>query len=130
MRETLVEVPLHTLLAICDGAKEVIDLRHRLSVTEEALRQAQNAAIHSTQIELSRANILGRIAIALFGMQNNVSDEACAEEAARVARIAAAAQALANEAQEYNFDDIGLGRGAPNSYWEDLDDALEGGRPT
>lgn len=40
-------------------------------------------------------------------------------------RIARAAQALADEGQEYEFDDIGLGRAVPNSYWEDLDDALD-----
>lgn len=40
-------------------------------------------------------------------------------------RIARAAMALADKGQEYEFDDIGLGRGAPNSYWEELYDALD-----
>lgn len=46
-------------------------------------------------------------------------------EIERLRRVEKAAQALADEGQEYDFDDIGLGRGAPNSYWEDLDEALD-----
>jgi hypothetical protein len=72
-----------------------------------------------------RGNVMGRIAIALFGDANNVDDETCVAEVKRWLAIVRAAQALSDEGQEYAFDDIGLGRGAPNSYWEDLDEALD-----
>ena len=47
------------------------------------------------------------------------------ERLAYLEPIYTAAQALADEGREYDFADIGLGRGAPNSYWEDLDEALD-----
>lgn len=45
-------------------------------------------------------------------------------EIERLRRIEKAAQALADEAQEYAMD-FGLGCAAPNSYWEDLFGALD-----
>lgn len=39
-------------------------------------------------------------------------------------RVATAADKLSFEAQEYDFDD-GLGQGAPQSFWDDLSEALD-----
>lgn len=44
----------------------------------------------------------------------------------RVAALLNAAQDLLAESEEYEFDD-GLGRGAPQQYWDALQDALEFG---
>ena len=114
------------------------------------------------QEEQYRANIMGRIAIALLGEKNNVSDNvvvaaatragcrlqdaenrawkaedlasslaiqmkrdpAREAEVERLAKIEKAARELSANAEEYALD-CGLGRGAPNSYWEDLDEALD-----
>lgn len=72
-----------------------------------------------------RGNVLGRIAVLVLGNDNNVPDENVVLAVQRAMKVVSAARVLANEGQEYSFDDIGLGRGAPNSYWEDLDDALD-----
>ena len=46
------------------------------------------------------------------------------EEIERLRAVLVAAKGLNAESEEYDFD-YGLGRAAPNSYWEELDDAIE-----
>lgn len=122
---TKIELSVAEMLSYMRHLKELINLKHELSIARNALLQAQDAAKDLLARDLMRGNTFGRIAEALFGAANNVSDEACVAEVKRFARIVTAAKSLADEAQEYSFDDIGLGRGAPNSYWEDLDEALD-----
>lgn len=45
-------------------------------------------------------------------------------EIKRLRAVLVAAKGLNAESEEYDFD-YGLGRAAPNSYWEELDDAIE-----
>lgn len=45
-------------------------------------------------------------------------------ELARAMRVIEAAKALANNCEEYEFDD-GIGYAAPGMWWHDLDNALE-----
>ena len=47
-----------------------------------------------------------------------------ADEIERLRAVLVAAKGLNAESEEYDFD-YGLGRAAPNSYWEELDDAIE-----
>ena len=122
---TKIELSVEEMLSYMRHLKELSQVKHELSIARHALLQAQNAAKDILARDLMRGNTLGRISEALFGAANNVSDEACVAEIKRFARIVTAAKALTDEAQEYSFDDIGLGRGAPNSYWEDLDEALD-----
>lgn len=122
---TKIELSVEEMLSYMRHLKELIDVKHELSITRHALLQAQNAAKDLLARDLMRGNTFGRISEALFGAANNVSDEACVTAVKRFARIVTAAKSLADEAQEYSFADIGLGRGAPNSYWEDLDEALD-----
>lgn len=118
-------------------------LIHDLDVVKNSLFQAQEAAKDQSDrlraAELERGNIMGRIAVYLLGDQNNVTDEwvvataaeigrrlrAAEAEVDRLRKIEMAAAALSDEAQEFSFDEFGLGRAAPNSYWEDLDEALD-----
>lgn len=122
---TKIELSVEEMLSYMRHLKELIDVKHELSIARHALLQAQNAAKDLLARDLMRGNTFGRISEALFGAANNVSDEACVTAVKRFARIVTAAKSLADEAQEYSFDDIGLGRAAPNSYWEDLDEALD-----
>lgn len=122
---TKIELSVEEMLSYTRHLKDLIDVKHELSIARHALLQAQNAAKDLLARDLMRGNTFGRISEALFGAANNVSDEACVTAVKRFARIVTAAKSLADEAQEYSFDDIGLGRGAPNSYWEDLDEALD-----
>jgi len=46
------------------------------------------------------------------------------DEIERLRAVLVAAKGLNAESEEYDFD-YGLGRAAPNSYWEELDDAIE-----
>ena len=97
-------------------------LAYELQVSKQALLQAQEAAKKMTFQYEMHCNAMGRLAVAAFGAHNNVSDD---EVVRKIERIVRAARALAEEGQEYAFDDLGLGRGAPNSFWEDLDDAID-----
>lgn len=92
-------------------------LAYELEVTKRALAQARER-------ELQYGNTMGRIACLVAGGHNNISDEACIAAIAGLAKVSRAAAALAAEGEEYALDS-GLCRAAPNSYWEDLDAALE-----
>ena len=64
-----------------------------------------------------------------FNLRSPKACEACNNapvggQLIELSRVARAARALADEAQEYDMD-FGLGCAAPNSYWEDLWNALD-----
>jgi class 3 adenylate cyclase len=104
--------------------KQVRRLVREHKSLQDALFQSQEAAKRLAVANALRDNVMGRIAVACFGDANNVPDEQCVAAVERLARVAIAARALAAQAEEYELD-CGLGRGAPNSWWEDLDEALD-----
>lgn len=91
------------------------------TIDEPILRAAREEIVRLRSEQQERDNVMGRIAIAAFGANNNRSDAECVE---RIERVFTALRELVANAEEYELD-CGLGRGAPNSYWEDLDDALD-----
>ncbi len=60
------------------------DAERAWAEVDKLVKQIGDLATLRMQDELVHGNIMGRIAVALFGNQNNVTDEDCVAEAARV----------------------------------------------
>lgn len=93
------------------------------NVTDELVVAAAAEVGRRLRATEQRAELAEDIASSLaIRLKNEPAGNA---EVDRFRKIEKAARALSEEAQEFSFDEFGLGRAAPNSYWEDLDEALD-----
>jgi hypothetical protein len=81
-------VPMYDLQTIAEYQQRAESLRleceRAWSEVDRCCKQLGDLTTIRKQDELVHGNIMGRIAVALFGNQNNVTDEDCVAEAARV----------------------------------------------
>jgi hypothetical protein len=124
------EIARRALFQAQEAAKALNTENRRLLALVPANAIAwQQRAIEAENLDLCRSNIIGRIACAALGAKNNVSDGAVVDAVERLAAVRKAAQALADEAQEYAMD-FGLGCAAPLDLWQELWSALDSDKNT
>jgi hypothetical protein len=81
-------VPMYDLQTIAEYQQKAESLRleceRAWSEVDKIAKQIGEMTTERLQEQLTHGNIMGRIAVALFGRQNNVTDEDCVAEAARL----------------------------------------------
>jgi hypothetical protein len=81
-------VPMYDLQTITEYQQKAESLRleceRAWSEVDRIAKQIGEMTTERLQDELTHGNVMGRIAVALFGNQNNVTDEECVAETARL----------------------------------------------